>query len=90
MSFGYMDGRKCVIVDGPLRGKEEYIKDIDQKEKTAYLKFQMDGKPAKAGLMILGKRLWFPEDRQAPDILSDGTVIDCAGLAKAMSGSGVR
>ena len=90
MSYGYMDGRKCVIMDGPLRGKEEQIKDIDQKEKTAYLKFQIGGKPTRAGLMVLGKKLWFPEDRQAPDILPDGTVIDCAGLARVMNGSGVR
>ena len=30
--------------------------------------------------------VWFPEDRNAPDLLADGTEVDCKNLSKLMSG----
>ena len=92
ISFGYMDnGKQIVVMDGPLRGKEKYIKSYKMKDQKAFLDVSMAGQPMtiKAGLIMLGKRVWFPGDKNALELLADDTEVDCAALARSMTGSGV-
>ncbi len=88
MSYGYKekDGR-CVVVDGPLMGYEDRIVDTNVRDRRAYLNIKIGSKYARAGLTIRGKKFWFPNDREAPDILDDGTEIDCNNLANMMMSS---
>ena len=86
MSFGYMENGRFVIMDGPLKGHEDHIKAYIAKDKKAHLDIGIGGKPAKVGMTILGKKVWFPKDKSSPDILPDGTVIDTKGLARLMMG----
>lgn len=86
ISFGYKEKGRFVVMDGPLRGNEDYIRDYKVKDQKAYLSIAVAGHATKAGLILLGKRVWFPEDRDAPDLLADGTEVDCKNLSRLMSG----
>ena len=77
-------------MDGPLRGNERYIQDYKVKDQKAYLNVTIARQITKAGLILLGKKVWFPDDKDAPDLLPDGTEIDCKGLSRRMSGSGIH
>ena len=87
MSYGYKekDGR-YVVMEGPLRGHEDRIVDVNLKDRRAYLNLKVGGRLARVGLTIMGKKHWFLEDKEALDVLGDGTEVDCRGLASAMMG----
>lgn len=87
MSYGYKekDGR-YVVMEGPLRGHEDRIVDVNLKDRRAYLDLKVGGRLARVGLTIMGKKHWFLEDKGALDVLGDGTEIDCRGLASVMMG----
>ena len=89
MSFGYRDGGRYVIMDGPLKGLEDRIVDYKPKDQKAYLDISVGGRITKVGMTILSKRVWFPKDKDAPDILDDGTEIDCKELTRIMNSGGI-
>ncbi len=84
MSFGYLEGGRYVIMDGPLKGHEDHIKDYIAKDKKVCLDIGIGGKLATVGMTLLGKKVWFPKDKSSPDILPDGTVFDTRELARIM------
>lgn len=84
-SLGYKnaDG-KYTIVEGPLTGYEDRIFDVDPKERRAYLKLKIGERRARVGLELRSKRDWFPKDKEAPVILSDGFEINTKEIVEAM------
>lgn len=84
MSRGYRENGRIVVMEGPLRGYEEHIVDVNIRDRKAYLDLSINGHIAKAGLELWGKRHWFPEDRDAPAMLEDGTEVDLDLLARNM------
>lgn len=87
MSYGYKDKNdRYVVMEGPLRGHEDRIVDVNSKDRRAYLNLKVGGRLARVGLTIKGKKYWFPQDKAAPDMLSDGTAVNCYDIAAAMMG----
>lgn len=87
MSYGYREGKKYVVMKGPLKGYEDHIVGVNLRDRKAYLDLEINGHAAKAGLEIRGKRYWFPKDEHASEVLDDGTEIDLASIAKKMMSS---
>lgn len=86
MSYGYMEHGKYVVMEGPLKGYEDRIVRVDWRKRKAYLDLEINGHRLKAGLVLKGKRYYFPKDKYAPVVLEDGTEIDPAGIARKMMG----
>ena len=84
MSKGYREGKRIVVVEGPLKGYEDHIVDVNIRQRKAYLDVGINGHAAKAGLMIMGKRYFNPNDKDTPSLLSDGSEIDTDAIAKKM------
>ena len=57
MSFGFIEGERVVITEGPVMGLEGMIKRIDRHKKQAVLKTEFFGKPTEimVGLEIIDK-----------------------------------
>ena len=89
MSFGYRENGRYVIMDGPLKGLEERIVDYKPKDQKAYLDISVGGRITKVGLMVLGKKMWFPKEKNVADILDDGTEVDCRELTRIMNSGGI-
>lgn len=86
MSYGYREGdKKYKVMEGPLRAYESHIRDVSVRDRKAYLDFEIQGRIVKAGFEIRPKRFWFPEDREAPEVLSDGTEVNLNELIRAMT-----
>lgn len=86
MSYGYKTGeKKYKVMEGPLRAYESHIRDVNVRDRKAYLDFEIQGCIVKAGFELKPKRFWFPEDRDAPEVLSDGTEVDLNELVRAMT-----
>lgn len=86
MSVGYCEKGKYVIMEGPLKGFEGRIVDVDRHNRKAFLDFGFRGCVAKAGLELRPKRSFFPDDKDAPAMLEDGTEVDLLELGKRMMG----
>ena len=86
MSYGYQEGSKYKVMKGPLRAYEGHIAGVNKHDKKAYLDFKINGKVVRAGFDVMPKRYWFPEDKDTPEVLTDGTEVDLQALAKAMMG----
>ncbi len=84
MSYGYREGKKYVVMEGPLKGFEEHISDVNVRDRKAYLDIKINGRIVRAGLELKGKKHWFPNDKKAPAILSDGAEFDPAQVARMM------
>ena len=85
MSYGYKEGNgKIVVMDGPLKGYEDYFRKVDIKDRRVYLNMRVGDRWARAGLTIDSKKHWFPKDEEAPVILSDGYVLDPKSVAEAL------
>ena len=84
MSRGYFENGRYVVMEGPLKGYEDRIVDVDLRKRKAYLNIKINGHIAKAGLEIYGKKYWFPKDKYASEVLPDGTAIDPREIAEAM------
>lgn len=84
MSYGYREGKKYVVMEGPLKGYEDHIADVNIRDRKAYLDIKINGRIARAGLELRGKKHWFPNDKYASAVLSDGTEINPAEVAKMM------
>lgn len=56
-SVGYMDDGKLVIVDGPLLGRESWVRKVSHRKRLAYLELPMGGRTvrAQAGLHMVSK-----------------------------------
>lgn len=85
ISYGYRekDGR-YVVMDGPLRGFEDHITGYKGNDKKAYIDISLGGMDMKAGLVILGKKAWYPDDYEAGELLSDGSEFRSDELSKKM------
>lgn len=86
MSFGYSENNRYVVMEGPLKPYEERIVKVDKHNRMAYLDFKTIGRVAKAGMQLMPKRHWFPDDIEAPMVLGDGTEVDLWKLSKRMMG----
>ena len=86
MSYGYKEGSKYKVMKGPLRAYEGHIAGVNKHDKKAFLDFKINGKVVRAGFDVMPKRYWFPEDKDTPEVLVDGTEVDLQALAKAMMG----
>lgn len=85
MSYGYREKNGgYVVMEGPLRGFENHIVDVNPKDRRAYLDLKVGGRAARVGLEIRSKRYWYPKDKDAPVVLSDGTEINLNDIAAAM------
>ena len=85
MSRGYRDADgHIVVMEGPLKGREDYIANVKPKERRAYLNLQVGGRRARAGLELKGKRYWYPNDKNAPVILDDGYEVSPKDIAAAI------
>ena len=85
MSCGYQDADgSYVVMEGPLVGQDDRIADVNPKERRAYLNLKIGGRRARVGLEIKSKRHWYPNDKDAPVVLSDGFVVDARDIAAAI------
>lgn len=85
MSYGYKEKNgRYVVMEGPLKGHEDRIVDVNVRDRRAYLDLKVGGRQARVGLTIHGKRCWFPEDKGASEVLGDGTVVNCRDIAAVM------
>lgn len=86
MSYGYKEGeKKYKVMEGPLRAYESHIRDVNVRDRKAYLDFEIQGRIVKAGFELKPKRFWFPGDKDTPEVLSDGTEVDLKELIRAMT-----
>lgn len=85
MSYGYKekDG-KYVVMEGPLRGHEDRIVDVNLRDRRAYLNLKIGGRLARVGLEIKSKQYWYSKDREESVVLSDGYEINPSDIAAAM------
>lgn len=86
MSYGYREGGKYIVMEGPLKAYENRIADVDRHNRKAYLDFKVNGCVVKAGFEVKPKRHWFPEDGDTPEVLGDGTEVDLRELENRMMG----
>lgn len=85
MSAGYRESSgKTVVMEGPLAAFSERIVRTDRHERLAYLNLKFREFDVVAGLEIKPKKHYFPDDENAPAVLSDGTEVDITELKKRM------
>ena len=85
MSRGYEEETDVyVVVEGPLKGLEKYIVDVDKRDRKAFLNIEIAGRKARAGLELYAKQYFFPYEKGEKDMLSNGQVIDTNKLAYDM------
>ena len=86
MSFGYEENKKYHVMEGPLKAFEDKIEKLDKHNRKAFLRFELNGRQARAGFECKPKTCWFPKENTKIAKLSDGTEVDLGELArKAMS-----
>ena len=73
-----------MVVEGPLKGLERYIVDVNKRDRKAYLDIEIAGHRARAGLEIYSKKYFFPDDKSKTDMLGNGQAIDTNKLAQSM------
>mgnify|MGYP002625643675 CR=1 FL=1 len=76
MSVGYQDGKRFVVMDGPLRVFQDKIIDVDKHNRKAFLKFEIDGRRAQAGFECKPKAHWVADRNAKLATLSDGAEVD--------------
>lgn len=64
MSYGVAVGEKIVVTEGPLKGHEAMIADVDRRKSVAYLNFEICGRPVttRVGLGVVAR---LPENVRA-------------------------
>lgn len=87
MSYGYREGRKYIVMQGPLKAYQDHITDVNVHDRKAFLDITINGRAVRAGFEVKPKRYWFPEDRDAPTVLHDGAEVDLEKLRNMMMGS---
>lgn len=55
--MGYMEEGRLVIVEGPLKGGENWVRKVNHRKRLAYLEMPMGGRTvrAQAGLQMVSK-----------------------------------
>ena len=81
MSRGYEENGRYHVMEGPLKGYEDYIVKVNKKDKKATFDLKVGGHQARVGLEIFGKKKWFPEDEKAPEVLDNGYEVDPEKIA---------
>ena len=85
MSRGYEKEKGTyVVVDGPLKGLEQYIVNVNKRDRKAYLNLEVAGHRARAGLEIYAKKYFFPDEDGKTDMLESGQEIDIDKIAYNM------
>lgn len=82
MSVGYQEGKRYVVMDGPLKVFEDKIVDVDKHNRKAFLKFEIDGRRAQAGFECKPKAHWIEDENAKLARLSDGAEVDLNELKK--------
>ena len=85
MSYGYRDHGKWIVMKGPLRAFQDHIRDVNKHNKKAYLDISIGGRLVRAGFDVKPRKYWFPDDKEAPEVLSDGSEFDLEGLVRSMT-----
>ncbi len=86
LSAGYRENSgNIVVMEGPLREFAQKIVRVDRHERLAYLNLRFREFDVMAGLEIKPKKHYFPDDENAPAVLSDGTEVDIQELKKRMT-----
>ncbi len=86
LSYGYRENGKYVVMEGPLKGREEHIVTADIRDHKAYLDVKINGHLTRVGLMIKPKKNWFPDEADAAEVLADGRETDIEKLKRKMGG----
>jgi len=85
MSAGYRESSgQIVVMEGPLVEYARRIVKVDRHERLAYLDLQFREIKIAAGLEVKPKRYYFPDEKDAPVVLGDGTEVDLMELKKRM------
>ncbi len=84
MSGGCRRHGQLIVMDGPLKIYADRIKEVDRHNREAVLDMDFRGHRIVAGLELKPVRTYFPEDKDAPDMLEDGTEVDLKDLANKM------
>lgn len=88
MSYGYQEkDNTFVVMEGPLKAYEKHIKKVTRRDKRAYLDIKIWNIQVKAGFEVRPKRDYFPDDKDAPAVLADGTECDVNDLKRIMNSS---
>ena len=68
MSYGVMEGDRVIVTDGPLKGHEAMIAEVNRRKSTAYLRFEICGRQVKTrvGLGILARKPASGSDEPLP------------------------
>ncbi len=86
MSYGYREGGKYVVMKGPLKAYQDRIINVNIHDRKAFLDITVNGHAVRAGFEVRPKRYWFPDDRDAPMVLHDGTEVNLEKLRNMMMG----
>lgn len=82
MSCGYEENRKYHVMEGPLKAFEDKIEKLDKHNRKAFLRFEINGRQARAGFECKPKTHWFPKEDSRIATLSDGTEVDLEELVQ--------
>jgi len=84
MSYGYREGKRYIVMQGPLKAYEDRIVNVNMHDRKAYLDVRVNGRVVKAGFEVKPRKYWFPEEDQDGVVLNDGTEINLDDLKKSM------
>lgn len=82
MSFGYQEGGRYYVAEGPLKAYENQIEKVDKHNRKAFLKFEINGRQARAGFECKPKAHWFPDENVRMAVLADGAEVDLEELKR--------
>ncbi|MBR1628007.1 MAG: hypothetical protein IJ679_01915 [Lachnospiraceae bacterium] len=86
MSVGYKEKDRIFVMEGPLRYYQDRIVDVDRHNRRAYLNFEFMGRVIQAGLELVPRRRFFPDEPDTSEILEDGSEVDLSELKNRMMG----
>lgn len=85
MSAGYRESDgQLIVMEGPLVEYAGRIVKVDRHERTAYLNLKFREIDIAAGLEVKPKRYYFPDMKDVPVALGDGTEVELKELKKRM------
>ncbi len=85
MSAGYRESDgKIAVMEGPLVAYASRIVKVDRHERAAYLNLRFREIGVVAGLEVRPKSHYFPDGKDVPVTLGDGTEVDLLELKKRM------
>lgn len=82
MFCGYEENRKYYVMGGPLKAFEDKIEKLDKHNRKAFLRFEINGKQARAGFKCKLKTHWFPKKDSRIVKLPDGVEVDLEELVQ--------